>query len=131
MKPRANFVVVHNVKRVKIFSVVNQNNPPLQMNADFVSACFQFADSQSSMPVNVTECRCHFCKRIFKLAVNFRRKLFQALGKTRGGENGYHNLPVNFFRRPALRSAAISANAVSTAAVACFGVAPYSSSAGK
>jgi len=53
------------------------------MNADFVSTRFQFAKAKSAMPVNVAERRCHVCKRIFKLAVNFRRKFFQALVKTR------------------------------------------------
>jgi len=55
------------------------------MDADFVSACFQFAHAKTAMPVNVAEGHCHFCKRIFKLAVNYRRKFFQAFLKARRG----------------------------------------------
>jgi len=57
----------------------------MQMDADFVSACFQFAKAKAAMPVNVAKRRCHFFKRIFKLAVKFRREFFQALGKARRG----------------------------------------------
>lgn len=109
--------------------IVEEHDAPMEMHADFVGTSGQLAESESTITVRGAKSGTHIGNGLRGLLPHFWRQFVRRFLDPPRKENADHSLLVKAVNLPALREAAISAKAKSSAPVARANVTPYSSSA--
>ena len=63
-QPKHYVIVVHDIIGNQRCSVVNENNAPLQMNADFIGSPCEFAKPKAAVLMRVAKSRSNFGDRL-------------------------------------------------------------------
>ena len=110
---------------------MNEDHPPLQMDSDFIRAPCEFAEPEAAVLMGVTKSNGNFGDCLGSFFAQVRRQFFRRFSNSFRKQDFNHSDPEKGSSLPALRDAAISASAPSSASVAWARVTPYSSKVGK
>ena len=117
-QPQCNVIVVHDIIGNQGCPIMDENDAPLQINADFIRSPRQFAQPQAAMLMWVAKSCSYFREGEGNFFAKVSRQLVRRFSDSFGKQDIDRRVPAKDSKVPASRESAISASAASSAMVA-------------